>query len=95
MCIYIMKHPIYVFFLYFILRSHLLYRQYYVLKNTNIILQELPEQWESLKKQCDLIRQHVAPLKASEVSAIRKKCVKFETRQAIYREKFKKYSFFK
>ncbi|MPC52197.1 Dynein beta chain, ciliary [Portunus trituberculatus] len=57
-------------------------------------LQELPEQWESLKKQCDLIRQHVAPLKASEVSAIRKKCIKFETRQAVYREKFKKYSFF-
>nr|XP_027209167.1 dynein beta chain, ciliary-like [Penaeus vannamei] len=57
-------------------------------------LQELPEQWESLKKQCDLIRQHVAPLKANEVSVIRKKCIKFETRQNIYREKFKKYSFF-
>ncbi|XP_069945104.1 dynein beta chain, ciliary-like [Cherax quadricarinatus] len=57
-------------------------------------LQELPEQWESLKKQCDLVRQHVAPLKASEVNSIRRKCVKFETRQAIYREKFKKYSFF-
>ncbi|XP_063612420.1 dynein beta chain, ciliary-like, partial [Penaeus indicus] len=56
--------------------------------------QELPEQWESLKKQCDLIRQHVAPLKANEVSVIRKKCVKFETRQNIYREKFRQYSFF-
>ncbi|KAK7067107.1 hypothetical protein SK128_011277 [Halocaridina rubra] len=57
-------------------------------------LQELPEQWESLKKQCDLMRQHVAPLKANEVSGIKKKCLKFETRQTIYREKFKKYSFF-
>ncbi|KAK4326143.1 hypothetical protein Pmani_003308 [Petrolisthes manimaculis] len=57
-------------------------------------LQELPDQWESLKKQCDLVRQHVAPLKASEVSGIRKKCNKFESRQAAYREKFKKYSFF-
>ncbi|XP_076032504.1 dynein heavy chain at 93AB [Oratosquilla oratoria] len=57
-------------------------------------LQELPEQWEALKKQCDLVRQHVAPLKASEAASIRKRCIKFEGRQITYREKFKKYSFF-
>ncbi|KAL7641749.1 UNVERIFIED_CONTAM: hypothetical protein RMT77_007623 [Armadillidium vulgare] len=31
-------------------------------------LQELPERWETLKKQCDLARQNVAPLKANEIT---------------------------
>ncbi|KAG7159120.1 Dynein beta chain, ciliary-like 3 [Homarus americanus] len=56
---------------------------------------DLPETMHlKLQKQCDLVRQHVAPLKANEVNGIRKKCMKFETRQAIYRDKFKTYSFF-
>ena len=58
------------------------------------VVQELPERWEGLKKQCDLVRQQLAPLKANEVTAIKKKIGRFETQQSIYREKFKNYSFF-
>ena len=57
-------------------------------------LQELPERWETLKKQCDLVRQHLAPLKAFEVTAIRKRSVRFDVQQAAYRDKFRTYSFF-
>ncbi|CAL4228682.1 unnamed protein product, partial [Meganyctiphanes norvegica] len=57
-------------------------------------LQELPHTWETLKKQCDLVRQNVAPLKAAEVNGIRKRCTRFDTRQQAYRDKFKGYSFF-
>lgn len=43
-------------------------------------MQELPEQWNNVKKQAVLMKQAVAPLQASEVSIIRRKLASFDVR---------------
>jgi hypothetical protein len=55
----------------------------------------LPERWETLKKQCDLVRQQLAPVKAIEVDGIKKRIVRFDSQQLAYRQKFRSYSFFR
>ena len=41
-------------------------------------LQELPEQWNNVKKQAVLMKQTVAPLQATEVGIIRRKLATFD-----------------
>ena len=41
-------------------------------------LQELPEQWNNVKKQAVLMKQAVAPLQATEVGIIRRKLATFD-----------------
>lgn len=42
--------------------------------------QELPEQWENLKKVTALVKQTVAPLQINEVTVIRRKAATFDVR---------------
>ena len=51
--------------------------------------QELPEQWNNIKKQAVLMKQAVAPLQANEVSIIRRKLATFDVKQHEFREKFR------
>ena len=41
-------------------------------------LQELPEQWNVVKKQAIVMKQNVAPLQANEVSLLRRKIASFD-----------------
>lgn len=52
--------------------------------------QELPEQWNNVKKQAVLVKQVVAPLQTTEVGIIRKKLVSFDVKQHSFREDFRK-----
>ncbi|XP_068084396.1 dynein beta chain, ciliary [Anabrus simplex] len=61
----------------------------------NVLLQELPEQWSNTKKLAVTVKQLVAPLQAAEVSCIRKRIADFDSYQVQYRDKFRKYPFFK
>ncbi len=45
--------------------------------------QELPEQWNNVKKQAVLAKQAVAPLQATEVGIIRRKLASFDVRISI------------
>lgn len=40
--------------------------------------QELPEKWNNTKKIAVTVKQQVAPLQATEVSIIRRKCASFD-----------------
>ncbi|KAL0281201.1 UNVERIFIED_CONTAM: hypothetical protein PYX00_002260 [Menopon gallinae] len=62
-------------------------------EEVNVLLQELPEQWNNTKKIAVTVKQQVAPLQAGEVSCIRKKIQNFDAKQNQYRENFRKYSF--
>nr|XP_006635186.1 PREDICTED: dynein heavy chain 9, axonemal isoform X1 [Lepisosteus oculatus] len=53
-------------------------------------LEELPEKWNNVKKQAVTVKQHVAPLQASEVASLRRKCATFDVEQYNFREKFRK-----
>ncbi|XP_058960986.2 dynein beta chain, ciliary-like [Pocillopora verrucosa] len=53
-------------------------------------LQELPEQWNNSKKIAVTVKQQVAPLQASEVAIIRRKCGQFDIKQHEFREDFRK-----
>ena len=65
-------------------------------ENLSIIkFQELPDRWETLKKQSDLARHTLAPLKANEIVNIKKKVARFELREEAYQDKFSTYSFFR
>ncbi|CAG4954204.1 unnamed protein product [Colias eurytheme] len=64
-------------------------------EEVNVLLQELPEQWQATKKLALTVKQQVAPLQAAEVSCIRKKITIFDMHVTYYREVFKKYEFFK
>ncbi|VVC95211.1 unnamed protein product, partial [Leptidea sinapis] len=64
-------------------------------EEVNVLLQELPEQWQATKKLALTVKQQVAPLQAAEVSCIRKKITAFDSHVTYYREVFKKYDFFK
>ena len=41
-------------------------------------LQELPEQWNVIKKQAVVMKQNVAPLQANEVNILRRKVASFD-----------------
>uniref|UniRef100_A0A8B9HQL2 Dynein, axonemal, heavy chain 11 n=1 Tax=Astyanax mexicanus TaxID=7994 RepID=A0A8B9HQL2_ASTMX len=53
-------------------------------------LEELPEKWINMKKQAVVVKQHVAPLQASEVANLRRKCATFDVEQFKFREHFRK-----
>uniref|UniRef100_A0AAQ5YU21 Dynein axonemal heavy chain 17 n=1 Tax=Amphiprion ocellaris TaxID=80972 RepID=A0AAQ5YU21_AMPOC len=53
-------------------------------------LEELPEKWNTVKKQAALIKQQVAPLQAIEVASLRRKCASFDVEQHTFREHFHK-----
>lgn len=52
-------------------------------------LQELPEKWNNIKKQAIAVKQHVAPLQANEMAALRRSCAAFDAEQ----HRFRKVSF--
>ncbi|CAB3241075.1 unnamed protein product [Arctia plantaginis] len=64
-------------------------------EEVNVLLQELPEQWQATKKLALTVKQQVAPLQAAEVSGIRKKISTFDAHVIYYREVFKRYAFFR
>ncbi|KAK7573934.1 hypothetical protein V9T40_011125 [Parthenolecanium corni] len=64
-------------------------------EEVNVLLQELPEQWNNTKKIALNVKQLVAPLQAAEVLNIRRKIIVFDNRQNHYRDRFKKMNFFK
>ncbi|NXI37002.1 DYH9 protein, partial [Galbula dea] len=51
-------------------------------------LQVLPEKWNNIKKLAVAVKQHVAPLQASEMTALRKSCAAFDAEQHRFREQF-------
>ncbi|XP_027763088.1 dynein heavy chain 9, axonemal-like [Empidonax traillii] len=51
-------------------------------------LEELPEKWNQVKKLALAVRQHVAPLQANEMTALRQSCAAFDTQQLQFRESF-------
>ncbi|NXG00742.1 DYH9 protein, partial [Sakesphorus luctuosus] len=53
-------------------------------------LEELPEKWNQVKKLAVAVRQHVAPLQASEMTALRQSCAAFDAQQLRFRERFGK-----
>ncbi|KAJ8925640.1 hypothetical protein NQ315_009485 [Exocentrus adspersus] len=55
-------------------------------------LQEIPDRWTQCKKATT--KQAVAPLQALQVNAIKRRINLFEIRQSMYRDQFKKLSFF-
>ncbi|XP_051731342.1 dynein axonemal heavy chain 9-like isoform X1 [Ctenopharyngodon idella] len=57
-------------------------------------LEMLPEKWNNMKKQAVVVKQHVAPLQASEVANLRRKCATFDVEQHTFREQFRKNDFF-
>ncbi|XP_006734337.1 dynein heavy chain 17, axonemal [Leptonychotes weddellii] len=59
-------------------------------EETHLKLQELPEQWTNTKKLVIQVKQNVAPLQASEVNILRRKCQQFELKQQEFREKFRR-----
>lgn len=63
-------------------------------EEVNVLLQELPEQWNNTKKIAITVKQQVAPLQAAEVTCIRKKITAFDIRIMQYRDIFKQYQFF-
>ena len=52
--------------------------------------QELPEQWDNVKKLAIAVRQQVAPLQANEVAALRQRCSAFDVEQQQFWERFRK-----
>ncbi|NWR75951.1 DYH9 protein, partial [Centropus unirufus] len=53
-------------------------------------LEELPEKWNNVKKLAVAVKQHVAPLQANEMTALRKSCAAFDVEQHKFRERFQK-----
>lgn len=51
--------------------------------------QELPEKWNSVRKQAAVVKQKVAPLQATEVVSLRRKCAAFDVEQHTFREHFR------
>ncbi|XP_068082615.1 dynein beta chain, ciliary-like [Anabrus simplex] len=66
-----------------------------VTEEVNVLLEELPEQWERIKKLDGVMRQIVAPMEVVQVSRIKKRTTIFQFQQGLYRSKFCKYPFFK
>ncbi|NWT20166.1 DYH9 protein, partial [Vireo altiloquus] len=51
-------------------------------------LEELPEKWSQVKKLAQAVKLQVAPLQASEVTALRQSCAAFDSQQLQLRERF-------
>ncbi|NXH09440.1 DYH9 protein, partial [Bucco capensis] len=51
-------------------------------------LEELPEKWNNIKKLAIAGKQHVAPLQASEMTALRRSCAALELQQHSFRDSF-------
>lgn len=64
-------------------------------EEVNVLLQELPEQWNNTKKLAQTVKQQVAPLQATEVIAIRTRIASFDAHIAVFRDIFRTYEFFK
>ena len=52
------------------------------------MLDELPEQWNTIKKMALKMKQNIAPLQANQVANIRSQIVDIEMKQRELREKF-------
>lgn len=64
-------------------------------EEVNVLLQELPEQWNNTKKLAVTVKQQVAPLQATEVISIRNRISNFDLHINVFREIFRTYEFFK
>lgn len=64
-------------------------------EEVNVLLQELPEQWNNTKKLAVTVKQQVAPLQAVEVISIRTRISNFDAHISVFRELFRTYDFFK
>ncbi|XP_021937393.1 dynein beta chain, ciliary isoform X2 [Zootermopsis nevadensis] len=62
-------------------------------EEVNVLLQELPEQWNNTKKIALTVKQQVAPLQATEVTCIRNRISNFDAQQNHYRDTFRKLPF--
>ncbi|XP_056152723.1 LOW QUALITY PROTEIN: dynein heavy chain 9, axonemal [Lampris incognitus] len=58
-------------------------------------LEDLPEKWTNVKKLAVVVKQQVAPLQASEVASLRRRCASFEVEQYAFRESFRKHGPFR
>jgi dynein heavy chain len=54
------------------------------------LLEELPEKWNTVKKQSVSMKQTIAPLQANEVNLLRRKLATFDVKQHEFRENFRK-----
>ncbi|XP_034234645.1 dynein beta chain, ciliary [Thrips palmi] len=64
-------------------------------EEVNVLLKELPEQWENTKKIAQTVKQLVAPLQAIEVAAVRRRITAFDSQQTQYRDSFRRAPYFK
>jgi dynein heavy chain, axonemal len=64
-------------------------------EEVNVLLQELPEQWNNTKKLAVTVKQQVAPLQATEVVSIRNRIANFDLHISVFRDIFRTYEFFK
>jgi dynein heavy chain len=64
-------------------------------ENVHKLLNDLPEQWSDVKKLSVSIKDQVAPLQAKEVDVLQQNCNKFEMKNHIFREEFRKKAPFK
>lgn len=64
-------------------------------EEVNVLLQELPEQWNNTKKLAVTVKQQVAPLQAVEVISIRTRISNFDAHISVFRELFRIFEFFK
>ena len=53
------------------------------------MLNDLPEEWSDIKKLSVAMRDYVAPLQASEVDSLQRKCNQFEIKVFEFREEFR------
>merc|ERR1711917_56844 len=58
-------------------------------------LNDLPEKWNNTKKTMVTVKQEIAPIQATEVADIRRKCASFDVRQHEHREAFRKLDIFR
>ncbi|XP_028130568.2 dynein beta chain, ciliary-like [Diabrotica virgifera virgifera] len=61
----------------------------------HVQLQEIPDRWNQCKKVAAVTKQNVAPLQTLQVVSIKRRVNLFEIRQSMFREHFKKLSFYK
>ncbi|XP_061318003.1 dynein axonemal heavy chain 9-like [Pezoporus flaviventris] len=58
-------------------------------------LEDLPHAWSHVRKAAQAVKQHVAPLQASEGAELRRRCAAFEARQRRFREHFRREAAFR
>lgn len=59
------------------------------------MVNDLPEEWSNVKKLAVTMRDQVAPLQAKEVDVLQQRCNKFEAKNHVFRENFRKTAPFK